>query len=300
MYQYNNRKGTEMTREIQKVESVQFYNSTVECIKEGDTLWVSVRRVCESLGIASNKQVEKLRNKSWSRDTLMVSPDPRGRNQEQFFVDLDTVPLWLATIDENRVHGNIRPLLVKYQRECKQFLANHFLARFRMPTTLAEAGRLWVEAIEENEVITKRLEFATARQKSLEKKIRDDQPKIDFVEAVKKVGDNKEVAQLASVLSGEGIHLGRINLYRWLREQHIIMDGRRNGRYLNIPFQKYITNGWFVVERRIWDKANGSEDYEITLITPKGQAAIINKMKKNPETWAKYIKKQTDLALDLH
>lgn len=119
--------------EAKEIVKVMFYDSEIDCVKEGDTIWVSVRRVCESLGIASNRQIDKLRNKTWACGNMMLSHDASGRNQEQFFVDLDTVPMWLATIDENRVKPEIRPLLQKYQLECKKVLYDYFFGKHQGP-----------------------------------------------------------------------------------------------------------------------------------------------------------------------
>ena len=76
-----------------------FYGDEIDCVRAGDTIWVSVKRVCEALGLTSHTQIEKLKGKSWSTDRMIRSVDSSGRNREHFFVDLDTVPMWLSNVN---------------------------------------------------------------------------------------------------------------------------------------------------------------------------------------------------------
>jgi antirepressor protein len=42
---------------------------------------------------------------------------------------LDSMPMWLATVEPNRVAPDVRPKLVRYQNECAQVLHDHFFGR---------------------------------------------------------------------------------------------------------------------------------------------------------------------------
>lgn len=44
-------------------------------------------------------------------------------------IDLRTLTMWLATIDENRVADRIKPKLVLYQAECADLLRDHFFGK---------------------------------------------------------------------------------------------------------------------------------------------------------------------------
>ena len=98
----------------------------MDVIKEGETLWVSVRRVCEVLGLQVGRQQQKLKEKQWATIHIMCTVDPNGRNREHFMVDLDTLPMWLANIDTIRVADHVRPKLVAYQKEAAKALRNYF------------------------------------------------------------------------------------------------------------------------------------------------------------------------------
>jgi len=63
---------------------------------------VVVKRVCENLGIDHGAQQERLRRKDWA--TVGLIPTVIGdQAYEVFCLDLESLPMWLATIDANRV-----------------------------------------------------------------------------------------------------------------------------------------------------------------------------------------------------
>jgi hypothetical protein len=57
----------------------------------------------------------------------MEARDASGREQRMFSVHLDTVPMWLATIETGRVRPEVREKLVRYQKEAARVLAEHFM-----------------------------------------------------------------------------------------------------------------------------------------------------------------------------
>jgi hypothetical protein len=106
---------------------VDFHGDQLDCVEQDGKVWVSVRRVCDSLGIAHQRQLHKLKGKPWACVTIMVTHDSGGREQEISMLDLDSLPMWLATIEPSRVAEAVRPKLVDYQKECARVLRDHFL-----------------------------------------------------------------------------------------------------------------------------------------------------------------------------
>jgi hypothetical protein len=111
------------------MQRFEFDGDTIDVQKSGEDVFVSVRRVCEALGIAHQRQQEKLSEKEWAVVTLMVSTGADGKSYQMTMLHLDSLPLWLATIDAGRVAEDARPKLLRYQRECARVLADHFLGR---------------------------------------------------------------------------------------------------------------------------------------------------------------------------
>lgn len=111
------------------IQRFDFNGDIIDVTRSGDDIFVSVRRVCESLGIDNKGQQSKLNEKEWARVELISTRDSAGRSQDTYMLHLDSLPLWLATIDASRVAEEARPKLLRYQRECARVLSDHFLGR---------------------------------------------------------------------------------------------------------------------------------------------------------------------------
>lgn len=106
---------------------VPFHGDTLLAVKdEQGQVWVALKRMCEALGIEHARQVSKLKAKRWAVVHLMYTTGPDGKNYETFCLNLDSVPMWLATIDTNRVAPDVAPKLERYQEECAKALRDHF------------------------------------------------------------------------------------------------------------------------------------------------------------------------------
>lgn len=94
---------------------------------DGD-VWVAVKPMCEALGIDHVTQVRKLQRRSWAGMGQRPTPSAGGI-QQTTVITSETIPMWLATIDENRVSDEARPALIALQREAKKALDAYFNKR---------------------------------------------------------------------------------------------------------------------------------------------------------------------------
>lgn len=109
---------------------VDFHGDTLDAIQDdGGKVWVSLRRCCENLGIAYDTQLRKLKSKAWAVVTQKVTTGSDGKRYKMAMIDLDSVPLWLAGIEDRKVKEEVREKLARYQRECARVLADHFFGR---------------------------------------------------------------------------------------------------------------------------------------------------------------------------
>jgi DNA-directed RNA polymerase specialized sigma24 family protein len=107
---------------------VPFYGDTLEaCGTSREDAQVSIRRVCEALGVASQSQLEKLKGKAWATVTMIVAVAEDGKQREHAMIALKSLPMWLATIDARKVSEHVREKLARYQKEAHDVLAAHFL-----------------------------------------------------------------------------------------------------------------------------------------------------------------------------
>ncbi len=133
--------------------TVPFNGDVIEAISADDRVWVSVRRVCEALRICPDGQRVKLREKEWACTEIISVHDMSGRLQELFVIDLESLPMWLATIETTRVPEEVRPVLVQYQKQAAKVLRDHFFGRLAatggLPAELLKAIAAIPEVTEE-------------------------------------------------------------------------------------------------------------------------------------------------------
>lgn len=94
--------------------------------------WAALKPMCETLGISFPAQLRKLRSRSWAGVAQRATPSAGGV-QMATVIDSETIPMWLATIDENRVSEEARPALIALQREAKKALDAYFNQRTFAP-----------------------------------------------------------------------------------------------------------------------------------------------------------------------
>ena len=135
---------------MQGIVEVPFYSDNIQAVREGEQVWVVVKRVCEALAIDPEGQRQRLRDPSrapWAVTCMTQATGPDGKTYEVFALDLKSLPLWLATIDAGRVKPEARFQLVAYQRECADVLARHFFGAPESLAALTAAVRSLVETV---------------------------------------------------------------------------------------------------------------------------------------------------------
>ncbi len=130
-----------------------------------------------------------------------------------------------------------------------------------------ERAQRWIEEQQEKRLIQE-------NNKLLNEKIESDRPLVAFAGTVLKSSDNILVRELAKVMSDQGISMGEKRLYKWLRQQKMIMKSSTE------PYQSAIDKGLFVREEKTVSIAYGEKLVFTTKVTPKGQVCIIEKYKE--------------------
>ena len=107
----------------------------------------------------------------------------------------------------------------------------------------------------------------------LNERIRHDQPLVEFANQVSNTENLIDMNAMAKLAVEENIPIGRNRLFRWLRENEILMSD-------NLPYQKYIDRGYFAVKESVFETGSMTKTYQQTFITGKGQQFIIGKLRK--------------------
>lgn len=108
------------------------------------------------------------------------------------------------------------------------------------------------------------------------RQIEADRPKVVFADAVSTSQTNILVGDLAKILRGNGVEVGAVRLFEWLRRDGYLI--RRKGTDWNMPTQRSMELGLF----RVKETAVTHSDGHVTIsktpkVTGKGQTYFINR-----------------------
>lgn len=115
-----------MSAELIKVD---FHGDELLTHRDERGVWVVLKRVCESLGIDSEGQRQRLAKKPWAVACVIKATGPDGKTYDTMALHLDALPMWLATIDAGRVSPAVRAKIERYQVEAARVLRDHFFGR---------------------------------------------------------------------------------------------------------------------------------------------------------------------------
>ena len=101
-------------------------------------------------------------------------------------------------------------------------------------------------------------------------------PRIDFAKAVYENRTAFLVGEMAKLLNQNGIEIGQNRFFQWLRENGYLQS--KEGQMWNVPFQRCIESGLFIIKESITKAKDGSEIISRTpMVTGKGQRYFISK-----------------------
>jgi len=104
------------------------------------------------------------------------------------------------------------------------------------------------------------------------KKIEEDKPYTEFAKHVTESSDTVDIGEFAKIVKNENIDIGRNRLFEWLRSNKYLMAN-------NVPYQRYLKNEYFKVKEVVKTTAYGIKTFPKTLITGKGQVALVEKLR---------------------
>lgn len=125
-------------------------------------------------------------------------------------------------------------------------------------TNPAESARAWAEQYE--------------KTLALEEEKKHNAPYITYGKAIEASVNSVLIRDYAKALSdSEGVNVGEKRLYQWLRDNKYLMDD-------NMPYQKYIDNGYFEVTSTSIATPSGIKQRFSRKITGRGQIALAKKI----------------------
>lgn len=157
---------------MSQIEVVRFHGDEIQAVHEGERVWVVEKRMCEVMGIDHDSQRKRLSDHErspWAVTAMMTATGPDGRSYEMFCLDLDSLPMWLATIEVKRARAESRAKLIDYQRECARVLRDHFFGP-RVQAEKAQAVLLETLVGQQSQMLVL-MRTIIERQTDLEKRV---------------------------------------------------------------------------------------------------------------------------------
>lgn len=122
------------------------------------------------------------------------------------------------------------------------------------------------------QLATQLKEEKIAREKA-EQKIIEQEPFVNFANKVSDSSNLIDMGKMAKLLKDEHINIGRNRLFKWLREEGILMSN-------NIPYQRYINGGYFKVIESVYHTPYETKTQQTTMITGRGQIYITERLRR--------------------
>ena len=173
-------------------------------------------------------------------------------------------------INESGLYALIFGSKLPSAKKFKHWVTSEVLPQIRKTGSYSVTPQLPQTYIEALEALVESEKVKLAQAKQLE----EQRPKVEFATQVTNSEDCIDVGDFAKAIQNENIKMGRNKLFAWLRDNKYLMED-------NVPYQKYINNGYFRVIETVKETDFCDRVYVKTLITGKGQIELLKRLKKN-------------------
>lgn len=239
--------------DIQVFNNEQFGN--VRAMSLNDEPWFVAKDVCDVLGIKTNHLRED--GRGLDDDEVLSLPNWEGRG---------SAPLIVSEA------GFYKLVMRSRKAEAKAF--QRWVTHEVLPAIRRTGGYMVAKQDETPEQIMARAVLVAqdtiARQK---REIEELKPKALFADAVESSKSTCSVSYLAKILAQNGVKIGRNRLFSWLRENGYL---GKTGKERNVPLQRYVDQGLFIVSEVPVTHSNGEVVINFTTrVTGKGQRYFV-------------------------
>ena len=180
----------------------------------------------------------------------------------------------MIIINESGLYSLILSSKMPKARDFKRWVTSEILPTIRRTGGYVADEDMFIENylpfLEEPYKGLFRLQMMAINQ--LNERIRHNQPLVDFANQVAGTENVIDMNAMAKLAAEENISIGRNRLFRWLRENGILMSD-------NLPYQKFIDRGYFAVKESVFEAGSMTKTYQQTFVTGRGQRFIIGRLK---------------------
>lgn len=180
----------------------------------------------------------------------------------------------MIIINESGLYSLILSSKMPKARDFKRWVTSEILPTIRCTGGYVANEDMFIENylpfLEEPYKGLFRLQMMAINQ--LNERIKHDQPLVEFANQVAGTENLIDMNAMAKLAVEKNIPIGRNRLFRWLRENGILMSD-------NLPYQKFIDRGYFAVKESVFEAGSMTKTYQQTFVTGRGQRFIIGRLK---------------------
>ena len=248
-----------MNTSIQFFKNPKFGSVRVANINEGDPLFC-LSDLCDILELTSTKVATRLTDDVLSKHPII---DNLGRKQLANFVNEDG--LYDVILDSRKPEA----------RKFRKWVTSEVL-----PTIRRSGGYMVSKSDDTPESIMARaLLIAKETMDRLSKQLEEQAPQVLFAKAVETSQKSCLIAELAKLITQNGVNTGQNRLFKWMRENGFLCT---RGDYYNQPTQRAMDMSLFEIKKTSITKPNGDVIVTTTpKVTGKGQIYFVNRFLYN-------------------
>ncbi|HHB2941808.1 TPA: phage antirepressor KilAC domain-containing protein [Bacillus cereus] len=237
----------------------------VRTMVQGEDVWFVAKDVSDILGFSEASAM-----------TRTLDEDEKGLHNIQTVQGVQK----LTVINESGLYSSILRSRKPQAKTFKKWVTSEVLPSIRKHGAYM-TDQVLEQAITNpefaNGILTK-LKEEKEKLAAAQQQIVQQQPLVTFAEACMQSDKALKVSEVAKLAAKHGIKTGQKRLFATLREWGLIFKNK------NEPTQRAIDSGYFEVVQGVKEKPNGENFTWLTpYVTPKGQAYIIDRLKKEQE-----------------
>ena len=247
-----------MENEIKIFESEEF-GKVRTVVKDGEP-WFVLADICKILEISNSRMVA---GRLDTEELMSVKLTSGGQRRE------------MTAVSESGLYAVILRSDKSQAKPFRKWVTTEVLPTIRRTGGYVANEDMFIENylpfLEEPYQGLFRLQMMAINQ--LNERIRHDQPLVEFANQVSNTENLIDMNAMAKLAIEANIPIGRNRLFRWLRENEILMSD-------NLPYQKFIDRGYFAVKESVFETGSMTKTYQQTYVTGKGQQYIIGRLRK--------------------
>ncbi|KXO00850.1 antirepressor [Bacillus thuringiensis] len=238
----------------------------VRTVIQGEDVWFVAKDVAEVLGYNNTSKAIQMHVDEDEKADLPIWDGRQNRNQK--------------VINESGLYSLILSSKLPSAKKFKKWVTSEVLPSIRKHGTYM-TDQVLEQAITNPDFaigLLNKLKEEKEKLAAAQQQIVQQQPLVTFAEACMQSNESLKVSEVAKLAAKHNVKIGQRQLFAKLREWNLIFKRSTE------PTQSAVEKGYFEIAQRVKQKPSGEPfTWTTTYVTPKGQAYIIDRLKKEQE-----------------